>query len=241
MSYKIALQHNESDPESDCGSPRVAYIGGLVHDVLDSKLLTADNNVYEIERELRRLLLEENVSDDEIQIVVGIAKSVGYSKRLKTDYHANRDSYSKEFRAVQDADLLDALGCIGIARTYTFGGKKCRPLFGVSDGACAGAISYEYYMANRGDINAAGAAVVGGESKPDTHSKSERTNSTTEHFFEKLLRIRGLLLSPYGQKLGRKRHDNMIMYLSLLDEELSHGEEVGCDGGSMSDQIDLFR
>lgn len=238
MAHKIALQYDENDPESDCGSPRLAYIGGLVHDILDSKLVTAENNVHAIEAELCLLLREEQCTEEEIQLLVNIAKSVGYSKRLKRDYHAHRDLYSKEFRAVQDADLLDAIGCIGIARTYTYGGKKGRLLFGVSEGACADVISYDYYMANRGHI-------VGGSVGGTGVHASERTNSTTEHFFEKLLRIEHLLLSPYGKKLGKKRHRNMINYLTLLDEELCEGEEDSVSTGAnvttrMSEQIKLF-
>jgi uncharacterized protein len=203
-------------------------------------LITADNDVDAIERELCGLLREENCTEEEIQLLVGIAKSVGYSKRLKRDYHTNRASYSKEFRAVQDADLLDAMGCIGIARTYTFGGKKGRPLFGVSDSACADVISYEYYMANRGDITTGSGSLPAAPGSIQSQPSSERTNSTTEHFFEKLLRLERLLLTPYGKKLGDRRHRNMLTYLALLDEELCEGETAGGEAGRMTEQIKLF-
>lgn len=232
LSYKIAKQC------TDCGDVRIAYIGGLVHDVLDSKLITSNHDKELIENELRSLLLnKEKCSDEQVDVIVNIVKSVGYSKRLKTDYHTNKHLFSKEYKAVQDADLLDAIGCIGIARCYSFGGKKGNTIFGVSDGACED-ISYDYYV-NKGNH------AVHNEKSHST-AIAVSTNSSTEHFFEKLLRIKSLLITPLGKEMGLLRHHRMVQYLTWLKEELVEGvEDVSTyndtDGNSVEDERSVKR
>ena len=212
LSYKIAKEC------INCGEIRIAYISGLVHDVLDSKLITEKYDKNLIENELRVLLLnKEKCTLEQIEIIINITKTVGYSKRLKLDYNTNQHLFSNEYKAVQDADLLDAIGCIGIARCYTYGGKKCKPIFGVGSSACEH-ITYDYYInKQQNDGNTANATLNG------TDATSTSTNSSTEHFFEKLLRIKSLLITPLGKKMGEKRHENMIQYLLLLRDELCDG------------------
>ena len=226
MSYAIAIKCNElNQNDANCGDPKLAYVGGLIHDVLDSKLITSENNVDTIERELCDLLFNEGFNQSEVDSLIVMTKSVGYSKLLKNDYESNKSKFPLEYKAVQDADLLDAIGCIGIARCFSYGGKKNRPLFGVCDSVCQDSMSYELYTVNR--------HIEIDKSVINT-TTGTRTNSSIEHFFEKLLRIKQMLITPIGKEMGIQRHMNMIRYLDALEEELPEYH-------SMKGYIDKFR
>lgn len=180
-----------------------------MHDVLDSKLVTVETNKDMVENELRTLVEKEGFTKDQVETIMSITKSIGYNKRLKADW--NLDHYPKEYKAVQDADLLDAIGAIGIGRTYSYGGKRLRPLFGVAECCCVDHISHEFYVGKR---SLEGSSVAGGP-----------TNSTMEHFFDKLLRIEPLFITTKGKELGRKRHERMMTFIEGLQEELMEASD----------------
>ena len=223
LSYKIALKCNELNQEEyNCGNPNIAYVGGLIHDVLDTKLITTEYNADTIESELRALLFNEGFNATEVDNLIIVTKSVGYSKLLKNSYETKKHLFPLEYKAVQDADLLDAIGCIGVARCFSYGGKKNRKLFGVSDIVCQDLMSYELYT-SKTDESYPVSVITGSDSSntnTTTNASNVRTNASTEHFFEKLLRINSMLITPYGKELGIQRHANMIQYLTLLQEEL---------------------
>lgn len=180
--------------------------------MLDSKLINESLDIRTVEIELRDLLEHEDCSNDEVDRLIKITKSVGYSKLLKNNYEENKASFPPEYKAVQDADLLDAIGCVGIGRCFTYGGKKSRPLFGVGELMCQDKMSYDLYTANRSN-------------QPSLASPT-RTNSSVEHFFEKLLRIKNMLITPYGRKLGIQRHERMIRFLRDLQDELPESYDM---------------
>lgn len=112
--YHNALKIAESYPE--CNLMAVA-LASLLHDVDDHKLFNTENNMN-----ARRFLNEQHISDADIELICGIINGVSFSK--------NKDNRpeSIEGKIVQDADRLDAMGAIGIARTFAYGGKNGRPL-----------------------------------------------------------------------------------------------------------------
>lgn len=106
----IAAHHEECDKEL------VAY-SSLLHDVDDHKLTSNKNN-----ENARNFLKSQNVDDQRIEEICEIIKAVSYSK------NKDRKPETIEGKIVQDADRLDAMGAIGIARTFAYGGKNGRSL-----------------------------------------------------------------------------------------------------------------
>lgn len=112
--YGNALMFAENYPESD---KTVIALASLLHDVDDHKLFDTENNMN-----ARSFLKEQNVEDDVIDQICVIINGVSFSK--------NRGfrPESIEGKIVQDADRLDALGAVGIARTFAYGGRNGRSL-----------------------------------------------------------------------------------------------------------------
>jgi len=190
------------------GSERIAFIGALCHDVLDSKLVLPAE-AKSLEEELVRLLKgtdeEKFLTDNEVEKVLAIVKNVGFKNLLRTDFHPQE--LSLEYRCVQDADLLDAIGAIGVARCFAFGGKRARLLFELG-----------------GDDEENGDRITA-----ERYSKS--AGSGVEHFFEKLLIIKDMMTTETGRKMALKRQDHMVQYLKNLDEELSEDVEANSRSG----------
>ena len=92
-------------------------LGALLHDVDDYKLFNTVNN-----QNARDFMTENGVDGKDIEIVCQIINEVSFSK------NKDRRPTSIEAMVVQDADRLDALGAIGIARTFSFGGEHRRSL-----------------------------------------------------------------------------------------------------------------
>ena len=112
--YKNAKKIAESYPE--CDLP-VVLLSALLHDVDDHKLFSTENN-----ENARRFLNSQGVSEETIERICQIINSVSFSQ--------NRGKHpdSIEGMIVQDADRLDAIGAVGIARTFAYGGKHSRSM-----------------------------------------------------------------------------------------------------------------
>ena len=98
---------------------------------------------------------------------------------------------------VQDADRLDAIGAIGIARCFTYGGKKKRPLYGANTENIVRKISKDDYM------------------------KAGRNAPTIEHFYEKLLLLKDMMKTDGGKLIANKRHDFMVGFLRQFSNEIN--------------------
>ena len=113
---------------------------------------------------------------------------MSFSKSLKN----KRDDASIEFYIVQDADRLDAIGAIGIARAFAYGGSKLRPLYDPTISANQFETTEQYRQAN---------------------------TSSFHHFDEKLLHIKDLLNTDGAKKIAEGRHTYMENFMSqFLDE-----------------------
>lgn len=112
--YKNALAIASNYPESDMD---LISLSALLHDVDDHKLFQTENN-----SNARTFLKNQNVPEETIEEIVKIINSVSFSK------NKGKTPETLEAKIVQDADRLDAMGAIGIARTFAYGGKKGRSL-----------------------------------------------------------------------------------------------------------------
>lgn len=111
--YRTAMKIAESEP--DCDRDIVA-LAALLHDTDDRKLFQTEDNAN-----ARRFLASRGVDSETTERVCAAINAVSFSK------NRGRRPDTLEGRIVQDADRLDAIGAVGIARTFAFGGKHNRP------------------------------------------------------------------------------------------------------------------
>ena len=112
--YKNAMRIADSYPEAD---REVIALASILHDADDHKLFQTENN-----SNARTFLKEKNISEETVEEIVNIINSVSFSK------NKGKTPETIEGKIVQDADRLDAMGAIGIARTFAYGGKNGRSL-----------------------------------------------------------------------------------------------------------------
>lgn len=163
----------------------VVKLGALLHDIADSKFHGGDESVGP--KTARTFLESQNVSEDIILHVIAIIENISFKGG-----NFEKKFNSKELEIVQDADRLDAIGAIGIARTFNYGGFKNRPLYNPN-------IQPNLNM-----------------------SKEEYKNSespTLNHFYEKLLLLKDKMNTETGKKIAQKRHDFMVTFLSQFYAE----------------------
>ena len=163
----------------------VVKLGALLHDIADSKFHGGDETVAP--KTARTFLESQNVSEDIILHVIAIIENISFKGG-----NFEKKFNSKELEIVQDADRLDAIGAIGIARTFNYGGFKNRPLYNPN-------IQPNMNM-----------------------NKEEYKNSespTLNHFYEKLLLLKDKMNTETGKKIAQKRHNFMMTFLSQFYAE----------------------
>jgi len=163
----------------------VVELAALLHDIADPKF--HDGN-EEIGPETARIFLQEQQVDHEIiDHVVNIIKNMSFKNSL-----GDVVFHSKEMDVVQDADRLDAIGAIGIARAFNYGGFKNRPLYDPAVKPSFNMTKEEYKKGNSPTIN---------------------------HFYEKLLLLKDKMNTQTGKMLAEQRHRFMVAFLSQFFEE----------------------
>ena len=163
----------------------VVKLGALLHDIADSKFHGGDETIGP--KTARTFLESQNVSEDIILHVIAIIENISFKGG-----NFEKKFNSKELEIVQDADRLDAIGAIGIARTFNYGGFKNRPLYNPN-------IQPNMNM-----------------------NKEEYKNSespTLNHFYEKLLLLKDKMNTETGKKIAQKRHNFMMTFLSQFYAE----------------------
>ncbi|KAI9003651.1 hypothetical protein BC832DRAFT_559610 [Gaertneriomyces semiglobifer] len=167
----------------------VVELGALLHDVGDWKYAQHGQTGEELVKAF--LHSRDDVTPEVIEQVVAIVKGVGFNHELGVP--AGLD-VSKELAVVQDADRLDAIGAIGIARTFSYGAVKGAPL-------------YDPAILPRENVT------------QKEYKNSNGKNSTINHFYEKLLKLKGKMKTESGRRMAEKRHAFMELYLqTFLDE-----------------------
>ena len=167
--------------------PFVVSLGALLHDIADPKFFNGDETVGP--KIATKFLVEQNVAKDVITHVINIIKHISFKNSLETN---GKKFTSKELEVVQDADRLDAIGAIGIARCFNYGGFKNRALYDPE------------VLPN---LNM---------------SKEEYKNSsapTINHFYEKLLLLKDKMNTVTGQQIAAERHSFMELFLKQFDDE----------------------
>lgn len=179
--YKNALLIAE---EEDVNLEIIA-LGALLHDIADAKFHQGDETVGP--KKAKQFLQQQNVESATIEHVIKIIEHISFKGgNFQQQFH------SKELAIVQDADRLDALGAIGIARTFNYGGFKNRKLY---DPAIAPKLNMTKEEYKKGD------------------------NPTINHFYEKLLLLKDRMNTQKGKQIAQERHLFMEKFLEQFYAE----------------------
>lgn len=164
---------------------KVVALGALLHDIADSKFYGGDESVGP--EKARKFLETQKVSEEEITHVIKIIENISFKGGNST-----QDFSSKELDVVQDADRLDALGAVGIARTFNYGGYKNRKLYDPEIKPNLQMSPSEYKVSNAPTIN---------------------------HFYEKLLLLKDRMNTETGKRIAASRHVFMEEFLKQFFAE----------------------
>ncbi|WP_144513215.1 HD domain-containing protein [Bacillus sp. FJAT-22090] len=180
---KNAFDIAACEPTADV---EIIELAVLLHDVSDPKY-SVDEDKLEEDRIINLL----NLPYEKIKQIKTLIKSISFNggNEMQAD--------TIEAKIVRDADRLDAIGAVGIARTFAYGGAKGRKLYDVNESPRDKMTSEEY--------------------------RSKETASVT-HFYEKLLKLADGMLTQKGKELAQERHAFMELFLRNLRKET--GEQI---------------
>ena len=170
----------------------VVVLGALLHDIADAKFHNGDETIGP--KKAAEFLLSLNVDSAIIEHVIKIIENISFKSSLADDNGSKKEKRfsSKELEIIQDADRLDAIGAIGIARCFNYGGFKNREIYNPE-------IAPKLNM-----------------------SKSAYKNSkapSINHFYEKLLLLKDKMNTKTGRRLATDRNAFMELYLKQFYAE----------------------
>lgn len=168
----------------DCNL-EVVELSALLHDIADPKFHKGDETVaLKISREF---LESQNAEEEIIQQVLFIIQNISFKNRNEVPA-----DLPIELKIVQDADRIDAIGAIGVARTFNFGGFKNNLMYHPNIQPKLNMSKEEYKKSNGTTIN---------------------------HFYEKLLLLKDLMNTNEGKKIAEERHQFMLTFLDQFMKE----------------------
>ena len=171
--------------EKEGGNLEVIELSALLHDIADPKFHNGDETLA---LKISQNFLEEiHVEGELIEQVLFVIKNISFKNRAEAP-----ENPPLELQIVQDADRLDAIGAIGIARTFNFGGFKNNLMYHPEIKPNLGMNKEEYKKSNGTTIN---------------------------HFYEKLLLLKDLMNTETAKKIASKRHDFMLQFLDEFYKE----------------------
>lgn len=170
--------------QAEGGDAFICQLAALVHDLADDKLVADEAEAL---AQVRQVLVENGVDTEQMEQVMSIIQNMSYKGGRQ-----NHLVLTLEGQIVQDADRLDAIGAIGIARTMAYSGNKNRiihdPRLAFRD-----EMTLEEYRSNQG--------------------------SAIAHFYEKLLKLKDLMNTKTAKELAKGRHEFLETYLEQFYAE----------------------
>ena len=165
----------------------IVTLGALLHDIADAKFHDGDESIGP--KKASEFLKNQQVDNEIIEHIVNIINHISFKNSLsKTEEKFS----SNELKVVQDADRLDAIGAIGIARCFNYGGFKNREI---------------YNPEIEPNLNIT----------KEAYKKSSAP--TINHFYEKLLLLKDKMNTKTGRKIAQERHTYMEGFLSQFFAE----------------------
>jgi uncharacterized protein len=164
------------------GDPFIIEIASLLHDIGDYKVKSATDNP-----DLRTFLGDLKLKREDIDSLIYIIDHISFRAGFGPAYE-----HSPELDTVQDADRLDAMGAIGIARAFSYGGSK----------------GFEIYNPEKEPRK---------YKSVEEYTRSD--SSTINHFYEKLLKLKDMMNTPTGRRMAEDRHRYMEAFLQQFYSE----------------------
>jgi uncharacterized protein len=161
----------------------IVELGALLHDIADYKFNDEPGGIRKVRKFLESLAVDEITIDHVLKIMSNISFRGG---------NFTQDYFSVELAVVQDADRLDAMGAIGIARAFNYGGYKSRAMYDPAISPVIGMTVDQYKQSNAPTIN---------------------------HFYEKLLLLKDRMNTDTGKNMAQQRHEFMELYLEQFFRE----------------------
>ena len=180
--WKMARQIREKEGRGDL---LIIELAALLHDISDPKFNEGDEEKGS--RLAYNFLVKQGLPDSQAEHIRSIVRYVSFKGGFKQEHIS-----TIEFQIVQDADRLDAMGAIGIARAFNYGGFSNRPIYDPS-------VPLKEYR----------------------NSKEYRQSAspTINHFHEKLLKLKDLMNTPAGKRIAQERHEYMLQFLERFYRE----------------------
>ncbi|GGG96489.1 HD domain-containing protein [Staphylococcus pragensis] len=179
---RVTLLAQRIREQEQQGDELTITLAALLHDVIDDKLTNKDEAVQQLLEFLNTLELDENTQNNILYIIQNLSYRNGKNNNIEL---------SIEGQIVRDADRLDAIGAIGIARAFQFAGHFDEPMWTESPIDNAPAI----------------------ETIPSLPPSAIR------HFYDKLLKLKNLMHTATGRELAQQRHDFMEQFLNQFYSE----------------------
>jgi uncharacterized protein len=179
--YKNALLISKTERVNEF----IVSLGALLHDIADSKFHNGDETIGP--KIAREFLFKLNVDSSVIEHVINIIENISFKGG-----HETQKFKSLELDVVQDADRLDAMGAIGIARCFNYGGFKNRQIYNPDIQPNLNMTKEEYKSSKAPTIN---------------------------HFYEKLLLLKDKMNTKTGKKIALERHLYMETFLKQFYKE----------------------
>ena len=164
----------------------IVQLGALLHDIADAKFYDGDESIGP--KKAQEFLLSQQVEGEVIAHIENIILFISY----KSSFDPSKSFSSPELNVIQDADRLDAIGAIGIARCFNYGGFKNRALYDPKIEPNLEMTKEQYKKSNTPTIN---------------------------HFYEKLLLLKDKMNTRTGQLLAKERHVFMEGFLHQFYDE----------------------
>ncbi|MFB4212155.1 HD domain-containing protein [Shouchella sp. JSM 1781072] len=161
--------------EKENADQQIVELAALLHDTIDDKIVANEQVAVE---EVKKFLVEQGLPKSALYKVLAIIQTISFSK--------GQELSLLEAKIVQDADRLDAIGAIGIARTFQYSGARNQPI-------------YDPTLSVRGQMTR----------EEYRHGKSSAIN----HFYEKLLQLKDGLHTQTAKEVAEKRHALMEQFL----------------------------
>lgn len=165
----------------------IVSLGALLHDIADAKFHSGDETIGP--KMAKAFLEAQNLDASVVAHVVNIVEHSSFKSSLDT---TKPHFHSKELFVVQDADRLDALGAIGIARAFAYGGFTHREIYNPHSPPNLAMTKAEY---------------------------KNSTSPTINHFYEKLLLLKDRMHTATGKRLAVERHHYLLQYLQQFFKE----------------------